>query len=103
MLENAYQARLIKKLRELFPGCIILKNDPSYIQGIPDITILWGVRWAMLEDKASAKAIIQPNQSYYVDLLNGMSFAAFICPENEAEILYELQQAFQSGGDSRVP
>jgi hypothetical protein len=102
MLERVYQARLIKKLRIMFPGCVILKNDSSYIQGIPDLTILWGTCWAMLEDKANTKSIVQPNQPYYVDLLNDMSFAAFICPENEAEVLYELQQAFQSIRDSRV-
>lgn len=103
MLESVYQSRLIKKLRRLFPGCIILKNDSSYIQGIPDLTILWGPYWALLEVKASEDADQQPNQEYYVDLANEMSFGAFIYPENEAEILDALQQAFKPSRDALVP
>jgi len=103
MLESVYQAQLIKKLRKIFPGCFILKNDPDYIQGVPDLVILWGGRWAALEVKASRSAPVQPNQEYYVALMAEMSFAAFIYPENEAEILDALQQALQPGRDSRVP
>lgn len=94
MRENAYQAELIRRLREVFPGCMILKNDTDYIQGIPDLLVLYGTRWAALEVKASAGSRNQPNQEYYVDLMDEMSFAAFIYPENEEEILYALQQAF---------
>lgn len=103
MLESVYQAQLIKKLRKIFPGCFILKNDPDYIQGVPDLVILWGDRWAALEVKASRSSPVQPNQEYYVALMAEMSFAAFIYPENEAEILDALQQALQPGRDSRVP
>jgi hypothetical protein len=78
----------------MFPGCVILKNDSSYMQGILDRTILYGDRWAMLEVKRSANASNRPNQQYYVDKLNQMSFAAFISPENEEEILRGLQQTF---------
>jgi len=102
MLESAYQAHLIKKLRRLYPGCIILKNDPDYIQGIPDLTIFWEGRWAMLEVKASEDAPTQPNQEYWVEYLNKMWFAAFIYPENEAEILDVLQQALEFGRDPLV-
>lgn len=90
MLENTYQALLIKKLRDLFPGCVILKNDTSYMQGILDLTILHHDRWAMLEVKASANSPFQQNQAYYVSELNRMSFAAFIYPENEEEVLHDL-------------
>ena len=95
MLERDYQARLIKKLERLFPGCVILKNDPEYRQGIPDLLILHRARWAMLEVKASATSAVRPNQEYYVDLLNKMSFAAFIHPSNEEDVLRELHQALQ--------
>lgn len=98
MLESRYQAGLIKRLGVRFPGCVVLKNDPEYIQGILDLTVLYGPFWAMLEVKASADAPIRPNQAYYVDLLNSMSYAAFIFPENEREILADLQQAFESAG-----
>ena len=92
-LERDFQAKLIKELKVMFKGCIIVKNDPNYIQGIPDLLILYNDRWAALEVKKSATPHHQPNQEYYVDLMNEMSFAAFIYPENKEEILYELQQA----------
>lgn len=102
MLERDYQAKLIKKLRVLFPGCVILKNDSSYLQGIPDLTIFYGDRWAMLEVKPDEKSRTQPNQPYYVELMNEMSFAAFVFPSNEQEILRALQQALKPGRHSRI-
>ena len=92
-LERDFQAKLIKELKVMFKGCIIVKNDPNYIQGIPDLLILYNDRWAALEVKKSEHAHHQPNQEYYVDRMDQMSFAAFIYPENKEEILYELQQA----------
>jgi hypothetical protein len=100
--ENAYQAKLIRKLKRVFPGCEVLKNDPNYLQGILDLTILWGQCWAMLEVKASARSRMRPNQDYYVRRLNEMSFAAFIFPENEEEVLAALQEAFASRGTACV-
>lgn len=101
MLESRFQSKLIKELRLLFPGCIILKNDESYIQGIPDLTILYKNRWAMLECKESVRATRQPNQKYYIDMADEMSFAAFIYPENCEEILYEMEQALAPRRRSR--
>ncbi len=85
---------MIKELKRIFPGCIVLKNDPNYIQGMPDLTIFWKDKWATLEVKKDAKASHQPNQDYYVDIMNQMSFSSFIYPENKAEVLYGLQQSF---------
>ena len=96
MAENRYQAALIKKLKNLFPGCVILKNDSSYQQGMLDLIILWRKYWASLEVKDSATARLRPNQQYFVEQLDEMSFAAIIYPENEAEVLSALQQAFAS-------
>lgn len=96
MLESYFQSNLISDLKKLFPGCIVLKNDASYIQGIPDLLILYGDRWAALECKQSAKAKHRPNQCYYVDQMNMMSFAQFIYPENKKEVLDDLQQTFKS-------
>ncbi|MEG0239460.1 MAG: hypothetical protein RR643_04850 [Anaerorhabdus sp.] len=93
-LESKFQTELKKELREMFPGCIVIKLDPNEIQGIPDLLILWGNQWAVLECKRSAKATQRPNQPYYVNLLNEMSFSAFIYPENKEEILNELQSTF---------
>ena len=91
--ESSFQKGLINKIEELFPDCIIMKNDPNYIQGIPDLLILHGGKWASLECKKSAKASHQPNQDYYISKMNGMSYARFVSPENEEEVLSELQQA----------
>lgn len=95
MLERDYQRKLVTELKHRFPGCIIIKNDPGYLQGLPDLLILWHDLWAALEVKAEADAPNQPNQEYYVDLMNNMSFAAFIYPENEEEVLDALQHTFQ--------
>ena len=95
-LESGFQDRLISDLKAMFPGCMITKLDSSYIQGIPDLLILYKHRWAVLECKKSANAKKRPNQDYYVDKMNEMSFAAFICPENKEEVLHELQRSFSS-------
>ena len=95
-LERDFQSRLIKELKQIFKGCIIMKNDSSYIQGIPDLLILYRDKWAALEVKKSATASHRPNQEYYVELMDEMSYASFIYPENKEEVLYELQQTLFS-------
>ena len=97
MLESSYQQKLIKRLRYIFGGCVVIKNDPTYIQGLPDLLILYGNKWAMLEVKADGQAEHQPNQDYYVERLNAMSFAAFIFPQNETYILNRLSDFFMEG------
>lgn len=92
--ENKFQADLIADLKTLFPGCVVLKNDPNYIQGIPDLLVLYEGKWAALECKRSRTASARPNQDYYVGMLNDMSYAAFVYPENREDILNELQQTF---------
>lgn len=96
MLENQFQAKLIQKLKSMFVGCIVMKNDSSYIQGIPDLLILYNNKWAALECKKSANGRRRPNQEYYVERMDEMSFSRFICPENEEEVLRELQETFGS-------
>lgn len=96
MKESKFQSSLIKELQDMFPGCVILKNDPGYKQGIPDLLILYNDKWASLECKRSANANKQPNQDYYVQKMNDMSFSRYIYPENKEDVLYELQQAFKS-------
>lgn len=95
-LESGFQDRLISDLKSMFPGCMIMKLDSSYIQGIPDLLILFEDKWAVLECKQHATARKRPNQEYYVDKMNKMSFASFICPENKEEVLHELQRSFSS-------
>lgn len=98
MKESQYQAQLIKRLEDLFPGSIVLKNDAGYRQGIPDLTLFYEDRWAMLEVKISPNARRQPNQAHYLTQFDNMSFAAFICPENEEEVLDALQRALEPSG-----
>lgn len=94
-LESKFQKELIDEIRKQYPGCVILKNDSSYIQGFPDWTILYKNKWAVLEAKRSRTADKQPNQPYYVDKLNSMSYSRFVYPENKDEVLQELQQIFE--------
>lgn len=94
--EGKFQTLLKKELRERFPNCIITKLDPNDIQGIPDLLILWNNKWATLECKRSKNASHRPNQEYYVDLMNNMSYSAFIFPENKERILNEMEQAFRT-------
>lgn len=101
MLENKFQANLIKEIKETFPGCIVMKNDSSYIQGIPDLLVLYKDKWASLECKKSANSRKQPNQEYYVGVMDEMSFSRFISPENKEEVLHDLQQALQPRRSSR--
>jgi len=99
--ENAYQPKVIKRLESMFPGCIIQKEDPEYIQGIPDLLILYKDRWATLETKKSKDEPHQPNQDYYVSMMNGMSFSRFIFPENEEQVLNDLF-IFLNGGQNEI-
>ena len=91
-LESGFQDRLIDKLEKLFPGCMVFKMDQ--IQGIPDLLILYRNKWASLECKRSASAKRQPNQEYYVEKMNEMSFSRFVSPENKEKVLDELRQIF---------
>lgn len=100
--ESAFQKNLIDEMKTRFPGCVVMKNDANYIQGIPDLTVLYKDKWAALECKRSANESHRPNQDHYVDKLNQMSFSRFIFPENKDEVLNELEQAFCSGGQPRV-
>lgn len=95
-LERDFQRDLIKELKDIFEGCIVMKNDSSYIQGIPDLIVLFNDRWAALEVKKSRTASHRPNQEYYVDKMDDMSFARFVYPENKEDVLDELQQTFFS-------
>lgn len=99
-LESGFQDRLINKLKDLFPGCMVFKMNQ--IQGIPDLLVLYKNKWASLECKRSAGAKRQPNQEYYVGKMNEMSFSRFVSPENKEEVLNELQQVFAEKEDDEL-
>lgn len=93
-LESGFQDRLIGELKRLFPGCMVLKMEQC--QGIPDLLVLYRDKWASLECKRSANAKHQPNQDYYVGVMDEMSFSRFICPENKEDVLNDLQRTFEA-------
>lgn len=95
MLERDFQASVIKEVKERFPDCIVLKNDANYLQGVPDLLILYKNKWAALECKKSSNSSHRPNQEYYVEKMNSMSFSRFIFPENREEVLNDLEQSFK--------
>ena len=97
MKESAFQAKLIREIKKRFPGAIVLKNDPNYIQGFPDLTVLYKDRWAVLEIKRNEKASHQPNQDYYISQADRMSVGRFVYPENMMEVLDDLARSFQVG------
>lgn len=99
-LESRFKSETRNKIRTMFPGCYIFKPDQ---QGLPDMIILHGEKWAALEFKRFEDASRQPNQPYHVSNMNRMSFAAFIYPENEEEVLNELSQALRARRSSRLP
>ena len=96
MKESKFQADLKKELKQMFPGCIVTKLDSGDIQGIPDLLVLYKDKWATLENKRNAKASKRPNQDYYVDKMNEMSFSRFIYPENKEEVLNELRETWKT-------
>lgn len=101
MLESVFKKKLIEKILYEFPGAIVLKADANYIQGIPDNFIFYKDRWAAFEAKRTESARHQPNQDYYISLLNKMSYASFVYPENEEDFLYDIQRAFTTSRPTR--
>lgn len=97
MIERNYQPKLIKKLKALFPGIFVLKTNPTQIQGIPDLVLLYFGRWAVLETKRSKLASYRPNQPFYINLLNNMGFASRIDPDNEEDVIDRLKLHFDAG------
>lgn len=93
MLENRFKRELRKEIERRLPGCLVLHLDPSDIQGIPDMLVLYEDRWAALEGKKNASASHRPNQDYYVSMMDDMSFAAFIYPENREEVLHAMERS----------
>ena len=96
MNENVFQAFLIKEIKKRFTGAYVIKTDPNYIQGLPDLLILYKGHWAALEVKKKLTASHQPNQDFYIREMNKMSYATFVAPENYKEVLDDLQSTFES-------
>ena len=102
MRENKFQAKLVEEIKERYPGAIVLKNDAQLKRGIPDLTILYKKKWAVLECKKENKSSHRPGQDNYIEKLNEMSFARFIYPENKEEVLDEMDATFKPRRNSRI-
>ena len=98
MKERDFQVIVRGRIKAEVPDAIILKNDPTFMQGIPDLLVLHGTTWAALECKASMAATVQPNQMYYVERLNRMGYATFVYPENVEKVLEDLAWWFNRVG-----
>ena len=90
--KNGFHSDVRKRLKKEFPECEVHKLDPTEIQGSPDLVLLCPITWATLEVKGNKKANIQPNQEFYVNKHNKMSFSNFINPENENEVFDKLHK-----------
>ena len=101
--ESDFQRDLKEEIEERFPGSLVLKNDSGFIQGIPDLTVLYKKRWAVLECKKSKNESYQPNQELYLDRIDHMNFARTIYPENKEAVLDEMEQALRPGRKTRIP
>lgn len=99
---NGYQTKFMRLVSDMYPNCLILKSDPNYIQGIPDILILEGNHWAALEVKRNSRAPHRPNQDWYVERMNDMSYSSFVYPENESTVIHDIQRAFGSPWKPRI-
>ena len=95
MKESAFQKNLIREIKDRFPDAVVLKNDAKYIQGFPDLTVLYFGTWFVLECKKAISAEKQPNQKYYIDKLDKMAHAAFVSPDNKEEVLHAMEKAFR--------
>lgn len=98
-----FKTKFIKNLQLEFPDCVVMLTDAQYQQGVPDILMLVGDAWFAFEVKAAANSSRRPNQEWWVDILNRLSYASFVYPENEREVLDEVQQALEARGRTRLP
>ncbi len=101
-LESKFKTDLIKEIERLFPGAIVLKTNANQIQGMSDNIILFRNKWAAFDAKKDEDSPHQPNQDYYIGLLNEMSYAAFVHPKNKEDFLYDLQQTFRFSRRARI-
>ena len=94
--ETKFKKMFKKKLKRLYPECIIVEADPTYFWSVPDVYFFLGSFWAALEFKRTEGSSRRPNQEYWVEVLDKMSFARFVYPGVEEEVLSELEAAIQN-------
>lgn len=96
-LETKFQANLKSKINKTYgkDKCYIHKTECNDYQGIPDLCVTYRGKAAYLECKRSATASHRPNQDYRVKKINeDGGFARVVYPENEDEVLKEMEEYF---------
>lgn len=99
-LESRFQSSVKHELETKYPGCIVRKNPPGQENGFPDLVMYYGPIWAMFECKREKDARKRPNQKWWVERLDEMSFARLIFPENRERVMGELDEFIR--GQSRA-
>lgn len=95
MLESKFKTKLINEIgNKLKKDYYIFHLDPNELQGAPDLLILYEGKWAALEGKQDSGSSKRPNQEYYVNDMNRLSYASFISKDNKEEVLNGLYEAF---------
>lgn len=79
-IESNFQADLKKEIETLFPGAVIMKNDPNDIQGIPDLTVIWRDHWAWLECKTRNKCSQTVEPRFLYSVCTPLFFRGFYLP-----------------------
>lgn len=107
-LEADYKPQLMQRIAQRFSRYGFVRfqhNDPNApeSQGIPDLTVYIGDWWCLLEVKRSEKSKKRPNQDYYIELYGSTTFASFICPENEEEVLNALERSLEARRQACLP
>ena len=98
--EGDFKSKLIQRIENEFPGCIVTKLETDYKEGLPDVLVLHKNKWATLEAKKDKSEVTKPRrnkmqQDYYVATMDKMSFSRYVYPENQEEVLNELKLHFQ--------
>lgn len=99
MLESEIKADFKQCIKDnIFYGDMVHLVEPkTYQRSEPDLYILGhGRKWAAIEFKTAVDADRQPQQDRRMAILNHMSFARFVYPDNAVEVLDELEKLFTS-------
>lgn len=99
---SGFKTKFIRNLKVRFPNCVVLLTDPQYLQGVPDILMLLEDTWFAFEVKATKTSSRRPNQEWWIDILNRQSYASFVYPENEEEVIREVQQSLEARRRARL-
>lgn len=105
VLEATFKTKLCREIEQRFPGSYVFRLDTSDRQGVPDLLVIFENMWAMLEGKRKRPTSpddFEPNQEWYIEEFDRMSFAACIYPENKEEVLNEMEQAFLAARSARL-